>query len=207
MKRLAVLGAGGHGHVVADTAQAAGWDAITMFDDQWPGIAPAQPWPVEGDTGRLIERLGEFDGALVAIGHCASRWALHERLRSAGARLVTIVHPGAHVSRHARVGAGSVLMAGAILQFGARVGEAVIVNTGATVDHDCVIEDGVHLCPGSHLGGRVHVGRLGWVGIGSSVRQGVRIGESVTIGAGAAVVDNLPDGITAVGVPARPLAR
>jgi sugar O-acyltransferase (sialic acid O-acetyltransferase NeuD family) len=207
MKRLAVLGAGGHGHVVADTALAAGWNAVALFDDQWPRIAPAGPWPVEGDVGHLIRRLPDFDGVIVAIGHCASRWALHEQLRAAGARFATVVHPGAQVSPHALVGAGSVLMAGTVLQFGARIGDGVIVNTGATVDHDCIIEDGVHLCPGTHLGGRVHVGRLCWVGIGSSIRQGIRIGVSVTIGAGAAVVDDLPDGVTAVGVPARPLAR
>lgn len=207
MKRLAVLGAGGHGHVVADTAQAAGWDAVTLFDDQWPDAKPAGPWPIEGNAGRLIERLSDFDGAIVAIGHCASRWALHERLRAVGARLVTIVHPSARVSPHARLGPGTVVMAGTVLQFGARIGEAAIVNTGATVDHDCEIGDAVHLCPGTHLGGRVHVGRLSWVGIGSSIRQGIHVGESVTIGAGAAVVDDLPDGVTAVGVPARPLAR
>jgi len=201
------MGAGGHGHVVADTAMASGWGSVALFDDQWPHAAPAGPWPIEGDLTHLLTRLAEFDGAIVAIGHCAGRWAVHERLRAAGARLVCIVHPAAYVSPHARVGAGSVLMAGTVLQFGAQVGDAAIVNTGATVDHDCVVGDAVHLCPGSHLGGRVHVGRLSWVGIGSSIRQGICIGESVTVGAGAAVVSDLPDGVTVVGVPARLLAR
>lgn len=207
MNRLAVLGAGGHGHVVADTATAAGWLTITLFDDQWPNAFSAGPWAIEGTTTQLLKRLADFDGVIVAIGNCASRWQLHDRLRAAGAPLATIVHPRAWVSPHARVGAGSVVMAGSVLQFGAQVGEAAIINTGATVDHDCVIGDGVHLCPGTHLGGRVHVGRLSWVGIGTSVRQGIHIGESVTIGAGAAVVEDVADGTTAVGVPARPMRR
>ncbi len=207
MKRLAVLGAGGHGHVVADTATAAGWSTVALFDDQWPNASSAGPWAIEGDATQLLKRLTDFDGVIVAIGHCASRWGLHDRLRAAGAPLATIVHPRAWVSPNARVGAGSVVMAGSVLQFGAQVGEAAIINTGATVDHDCVIGDGVHLCPGTHLGGRVRVGRLSWVGIGTSVRQGIHIGESVTIGAGAAVVEDLANGTTAVGVPARPMRR
>jgi acyl-[acyl carrier protein]--UDP-N-acetylglucosamine O-acyltransferase len=78
------------------------------------------------------------------------------------------------------------------------------VNTGATVDHECVIEDFAHIAPGVHLGGRVTVGRGALVGIGSSAVQCVRIGEWATVGAGAAVVRDVPSHTRVLGVPARP---
>jgi acetyltransferase-like isoleucine patch superfamily enzyme len=85
------------------------------------------------------------------------------------------------------------------------LGLGCIINTGATFYHDCVLGDGVHICPGVHLAGDVQVGELSWLGIGCTVRQGIRIGAGVTVGAGAVVIDDVPDGQTVVGVPARPL--
>jgi UDP-N-acetylbacillosamine N-acetyltransferase len=95
------------------------------------------------------------------------------------------------------------LAAGSVVNPGATLGRNVIVNTCASVDHDCVLEDGVHISPGAHLGGGVTVGRGTWIGIGAVVRDHVMIGAGVTIGAGAVVVKDIPDGVMAYGVPAR----
>ncbi|HIC96179.1 TPA: transferase, partial [Candidatus Bipolaricaulota bacterium] len=86
-------------------------------------------------------------------------------------------------------------------------GENVIINTGATIDHDCVIEDYVHISPGVHLAGNVKLGELSHIGIGASAVQRVKIGKGVIIGAGAVVIDDIPDHVTAVGVPARVIKR
>ena len=101
------------------------------------------------------------------------------------------------------VGPGSVIFANSVVQSSVNIGVGCIVNTSSTVDHDCFLDDGVHICPGAHLAGHVHVGQLSLIGIGASIIQGIRIGSNVTVGAGAAVVRDLPNGITAVGVPAR----
>jgi serine acetyltransferase len=82
-----------------------------------------------------------------------------------------------------------------------------IVNTGATIDHDCQLAEGVHVCPGTHLSGGVVVGARSWIGVGASVRQCIRIGADVTVGAGAAVVRDVADRLTVVGVPARPIVQ
>ncbi|MBI2747501.1 MAG: acetyltransferase [Burkholderiales bacterium] len=203
MKRLALLGASGHGKVVADAALASGWDEVEFFDDAWPQRSRNGLWPVTGDSAALMARLQEFQGVLVSIGDCAVRWEKHQALLAAGASLVTVVHPAATVSRHARLGLGTVVMAGAVVNIDAIVGQAGIINTGATVDHDCQLGDAVHICPGAHLSGNVRVGCCSWVGVGAAVKQGMTIGDRAMVGAGAVVVQLVPDAQTVVGNPAR----
>lgn len=205
MRRLALLGAGGHGKVVADAAQCAGWAQVSFFDDAWPRLGHNGPWEVIGTTDDLVRQLSRFDGVIVSIGACATRMERQRRLAGAGATLATVVHPRATVSRHASLGPGSVVMAGAVIQPGARLGGACIVNTGATVDHDCVLGESVHVGPGAHLAGNVHVGDASWIGIGAVVREGSAIGRDALVGAGAVVVAAVPDGARVVGNPARPM--
>jgi sugar O-acyltransferase (sialic acid O-acetyltransferase NeuD family) len=205
MKRLALLGASGHGKVVADAALTGGWGAVEFFDDAWPQRQQNGPWQVKGDSEVLLARLQDFQGVIVSIGDCAVRWAKHQTLQAAGAPLVTVVHPSAVVSRYASLGIGTVVMAGAVVNIDTVVGQAGIINTGATVDHDCRLADAVHICPGAHLSGNVQVGHGSWVGIGSAVKQGMTIGQRVTVGSGAVVVQAVPDGVTVVGNPAMPM--
>jgi sugar O-acyltransferase (sialic acid O-acetyltransferase NeuD family) len=205
MRRLALLGASGHGKVVADAALAGGWDAVEFFDDAWPGHQRNGQWFVTGDTRTLVSRLCEFQGVLVAIGDCSVRWSRHQELQSVGAPLVTVVHPTATVSRYAELGVGCVVMAGAVVNVDASVGQASIINTGATVDHDCQLADGVHICPGAHLSGNVSVGSCTMVGVGAAIAQGIRIGSHVVIGAGAVVIRSVGDSCVVAGNPARVL--
>lgn len=202
MTRLAILGASGHGKVVADAAAAAGWREIVFFDDATPSGAMLD-WRIEGDTARLIEARGEFDAAVVAIGDNRTRLDKHRALADAGLPLATVVHPSAVVSRHAVVGAGTVVFACAVINAAARLGLSCIVNTSASVDHDCDLGDGVHVSPGAHVGGGVTIGAASWIGIGASVRHGLRIGAGVMVGGGAVVIANVEPGDTVVGVPAR----
>lgn len=206
-KRLALLGASGHGKVVADAALCAGWLDVVFFDDAWPALSRNSHWPVIGDSAMLLKHVREFDGVIVAIGNCAIRLGKQRELEAAGATMATIVHPRAWISLYAPVGAGTVVMAGAVVNADAQVGAGCIINTGATVDHDCVLADGVHISPGAHLSGNVNVGRCGWVGIGAAVRQGIAIGAGAIAGAGAVVIRAVPEGATVVGNPAVPLER
>ena len=207
MKRLALLGASGHGKVVADAALAAGWQDVVFFDDAWPDMSMNGHWPVAGNTVALLDRLHEFNGVLVSIGNCAVRWQKQQVLQAAGARLVTVVHPHACVSPFARLGVGTVVMAGAVVNVDAVVGESSIINTGATVDHDGTLAHAVHISPGVHLSGNVVVGACSWIGVGAVVRQGIRIGARVMVGAGAVVVTAVADGLTVVGSPARVMSH
>jgi sugar O-acyltransferase (sialic acid O-acetyltransferase NeuD family) len=207
-KSLLILGCGGHGRVLADAAQEAGYQTIAFADPKWPALQESGPWKVVSDGGNLTALKADYRSAVSGVG-ADSALRLKETLAllDAGFDVPVITHPGSHVSRHARIGAGTVIFAGAVVNIGALIGRAVIVNTGATIDHDCQIADGAHIAPGARLAGAVTVGALSWIGIGASVRQGAVIGERVIVGAGAAVVSNLPDGVTAVGVPARTVHR
>lgn len=204
---MALLGAGGHGKVVAEIAMLSGWNNITFFDDNWPSCDRNGLWRIEGNTSDLIARLSEFDGVVVTIGDCIIRWQKHKALQTAGATITTVIHPTAIVSPLAKLGVGSVVMAGAIVNIDSLVGESVIINTNATVEHDCWLGDAVHICPGAHLAGNVRVGNGGWIGVGATINQGVVIGEKTVVGAGAVVIASVGDGLTVIGNPARPYIK
>ncbi len=158
MTRLALFGAGGHGKVVADAALKAGWSDIVFFDDAWPQRTINGHWPVAGNFDALMGHAHLFESVHVSIGNCSVRWRKQQELRAAGVTLATVVHPQACVSQFAQIGAGSVVMAGAVVNVDTVIGEACIINTGVTVDHDCHLAAGVHVCPGAHLSGGVTVG-------------------------------------------------
>lgn len=203
MRSLAILGAGGHAKVVADAAHCSGWQNIRFFDDRWPQITRLGTWEVIGDIHSFLTQAAEFDAAFVAIGNNFVRMEKIDYLSKQKIPLATLIHPSAIISPSAQIGEGSVVFARAVLNPDCTVNPGCIINTGAIIEHDCLIGRGVHISPGVNLAGNVQVGDLSWVGIGTSVRQCIKIGKQVMIGAGSAVVNDLPDHCTAFGVPAK----
>jgi len=204
MERLAVLGASGHGKVVAEIAEKSGWREIVFFDDAWPESTRNLCCHVAGNSQSLIEKLDEFSGVIVAIGDNAIRAQKLKWLLELGAPLVSLLHPSSVVSQSADLDVGVVVMPGVVINASVRIGCGVILNTACSVDHDCVISDCVHISPGVHLAGGVKVGLKSWIGIGATVIELVNIGQNVIVGAGGVVVGNIPDNLTVMGVPAKP---
>lgn len=185
---------------MAATAEAAGWTIAGLFDVD-PGRAgdTVDGHPILGP----MEVGAELDAALViAIGDNPTRRDLSMDL-SGRVRWATVVHPDVVVHRSVSIGEGSVVFAGAVLQPGTTIGRHAIVNTGSVIDHDCSIGDFAHVAPGTRLAGNVHIGEGAFMGIGSVAVPGTSVGDWAIVGAGAAVIEDLPERITAVGVPAR----
>lgn len=205
MRRLAVIGASGHGRVVADIAESCGWDSIHFFDDARESDSSMNGcWSVVGKVEDFFLSATSYDGVVVAIGNNEIRGKMCEDIIAKNINLVSLIHSAAVVSRYAQICSGSVIMAGAVINAYAVIGRGAIVNTIASVDHDCYLDAYVHISPGAHLAGGVTIGSKTWVGIGACVKQQVTIGAQVTVGAGAVVVKNIPDNLTVVGVPACP---
>lgn len=206
LPRLVIIGAGGHARVVADIVRLMGQHAIAGYLDD----AHAERHGQAFEGALILGGLEQLDRAAalgvhaagVAVGDCAARLRFAAAAVAAGLALPVLAHPSSVVARSASLGPGSVLAAGAIVNPGATLGAAVIVNTAASVDHDCRIEDGVHLACGVRLAGNVHVGRATWIGIGAVVKEGVRIGAGSMVGAGALVLRDVPDGVLVHGSPA-----
>lgn len=211
MTDVVIVGAGGHGRETLDVVEAlvaAGesWRMCGFLDD-----APAhrglaiRRHPVLGGVDWLCEPANAGIAYVLGVGSAAGKGRILERLRGSGARPATLVHPSASLTRHVRLGEGTVIAARALLTSDVTLGPHVYVNVGASVSHDCVIGERCHLAPGSRLAGHVRVGSGCEIGIGAVVIQGITIGDDVIVGAGAVVIRDVAAGQTVVGVPARPI--
>ena len=205
--KVIIWGAGGHAMVVADILRRLGAYEIAGFLDDSSSRRHGQPFcgaAILGGCDRLeLLREQGVTHAILAFGDCAARLKLAEVVRARGFSLVTAIHPQATIATCALIGAGSVLVAGAVVNAGATIGENVIVNTCASVDHECIVEDGVHISPGARLGGKVTIGRGAWIAIGAILAAGVKVGAGSVVGAGAVVLNDIPPGVLAYGVPAK----
>ncbi len=199
MKKLMILGAGGHGRVVADCARSMGYQEIAFLDD----VAPQQSAECVLGSFHDAERyIDEWD-LFVAVGNQALREQIFYQLKQKNAAMPVIVDSSAVVGSNVTLGDGTVIMPGTVINNGTKIGCGCIINTGSTVDHDNVLEDFVHISPGTHLAGTVHVGRRTWLGTGCSVVNNCSIAADCILGAGTVIVRDIDEAGTYVGVPAR----
>jgi sugar O-acyltransferase (sialic acid O-acetyltransferase NeuD family) len=206
LKPLWIIGSGGHAKVVIETVRASGTFRLAgILDDRADRRGErVLDVPIRGvPSPEVVGRLG-VELAVIAIGRNRARAEMAERLDGLVA-WATVVHPSACVARTARLGAGAVVFAGAIVQPDAAIGRHTILNTASSTDHDCIVADFAHLAPGVRLAGEVRVERGAFLGVGSCVLPQRSVGAWATVGAGGVVVHDIPGGTTAVGVPARPL--
>lgn len=198
-EKVVIIGAGGHGKVVADIALRSGAQVLGFLDDSRAGEQVCGI-PVLGKTEDYVNY--KEAAFVLAVGNAAVRRRLAERM--AGVRWYTAVHPAACVSPlEVTVGEGSVVMANAVVNPGAVIGSHCIINTAAVVEHDCAVGDFAHISVGAKLGGTVTVGENTWVGIGAAVKNNVSICPDCMIGAGAVAVKDITRPGTYMGVPAR----
>ena len=198
MNRLIIIGAGGHGKVIADNAFKNGYTDINFLDDNLKGQCLG--FPVIG----TVSEIESFDDGktdfIIVIGNNNLRKNIAEKY---DVNWATLIHPSAQIAMNVSIGKGTVIMAGAVVNVCATVGEHCIINTNAVVEHDNVICDYVHISPGVALGGTVEIGENTHIGIGATVINNISVCSNSVIGAGSAVVRNIENSGKYVGVPAR----
>ena len=190
---MILYGASGHGKVIIDILEANNTPIDYIVDDN-PQLNEVLGYEVRRNTG-------SYDEAIISIGSAEIRRKIVESIDVK--KYPVAMHPTAVVSPRAKIGEGTVVMHGAIIQTCVEIGKHCIINTGASVDHECRIGDYVHIAPHATLSGDVEVGDGTWVGAGAVVKQCIRIGRNCMIGAGAIVVKDVPDGVTIIGVPGK----
>lgn len=194
MKKLIIIGAGGHGRVVSEIAKLNGYEKIDFLDD-------SDKQTSVGKEADYIKYIG-YNDFIVAIGNNTVRMKIQSDLIKNGANIVSLVHPNAIVSESVSIGKGTVVMAGAVINARAVIGDGVIINTCASVDHDCKIGDFSHISVGARICGTVVVGKCTWIGAGATVINNINICGGTMVGAGAVVIKNIDKNGTYIGVPA-----
>lgn len=199
---LLILGAGGHGKVIADIALKMNqWKHIKFLDDN-EKVKSVLGVDVVGATEEANKYITNAD-IFVAIGDNRIREDVQERLIAQGASMPVLMHSSAVIGQDVEILSGSVVMANVVISPSVRIGKGCIINTGTIVDHDSILMDYVHLSPGVSLAGNVKVGKGTWLGIGSTVINNTYITQECTIGAGAVVVKNISEPGTYIGIPAK----
>lgn len=200
--KLLIIGASGHGKVVADIAiKTNQWQQIAFLDDD-ETIKNCMGIEVIGKTSDAVRYVENY-GIVVAIGNNNTREKIQTQLEQVGASIATLIHPQAIIGENVEIEAGTVVMAGAVINCCSEIGKGCIINTGATIDHDNVIGAFVHISPGAHLAGTVEIGNKSWICIGAVISNNLNISSEVCIGAGAVVVQNITISGTYVGIPAK----
>ena len=195
MNKLIIIGASGHGKVVADIAALNGYKDIVFLDDD-ESIKECAGYPVVGKSEAAPDGV-----VFVAVGNAETRQRLMDLYKDR--KQPVLIHPSAIVAKDVNIGFGSAVMAAAVINPGARIGKGCIINTSSSVDHDCVVEDYCHISVGAHLSGTVTVGKRTWIGAGAIVSNNVNICGDCMIGAGAVVIKDIDEPGTYIGVPAK----
>lgn len=204
--KLLIIGASGHGKVVADIAlKIKRWDKIAFLDDNELSHTSLD-LNIIGKSTDFYEYLHEYE-MFVAIGYNEIREKIQNQLEQVGASIPVLVHPNAVLGEQVEIQPGTVIMAGVIVNSCTKIGKGCIINTGAIIEHDNIIENYSHISPGVCIAGTVRVGEGTWLGIGSIISNNISITSKCIIGAGAVVIKNINLPGTYIGNPARKVEK
>ncbi|MDB3894473.1 acetyltransferase [Candidatus Pelagibacter sp.] len=190
MKKIAIIGASGHGKVIGEIALLDQYNTIDFFDDQISQFKDF-PFTVQGNLIDLKNKIKNYDAFFVAIGDNKIRHDKISWLREEKVKIVNLIHPKSTISKFSSLGLGTCVMANAVINPGTLIKDGVIINTSASIDHDCIIEDFSHISPNCSLSGNVNVGKFSHLGTGTSVHPGINVGQNVKTGVGSKIYKDI----------------
>jgi len=191
-KKIAIIGAGGHGKVVGEIALLNEYDTIDFFDDKKNYIKKF-PFNISGNLDHLKQDFKNYDSFFIAIGQNQIRSDIFKWFKKKKLNIVSLIHPKSTISQLSTIDVGACVMANATINPGTIVKQGVIINTSASIDHDCVVEDFAHISPNCSLSGDVKIGKFSHLGTGTSVHPGIHIGNNVKIAVGSKVFKDILD--------------
>ena len=197
MKRIALIGAGGHAKVIVDLINELNiYKIVGFYDDD----ITAKLYNIT-NLGKINNIDSSIENFIIGIGNDKIRKKIFENNKNL--KWVTLIHPSAIVSKNVTIDSGTVVCAGSIIQTDVKIGKQCIINTGCSIDHECVINDFCSICPKATLCGQVQIGTLSFIGANSTIIQCLNIGNNCIIGAGSVIIKNVEDNKKVVGNPGR----
>lgn len=194
MKEIYLLGASGHGKVIAEIAELLNYQILGFLDAN-PSIRSLMEYNVSPEIPKTTTTV------FISVGVNETRKKIVES--NPNFKYPVLIHPKTNISKRSTLSEGTVVMAGVSINSDVKIGKQCIINTNASIDHDCIVSDYAHVSPNAALAGNVEVGEGTHIGIGACIIQGVKIGKWCTIGAGSVIIKDVPDNAVVVGNPGR----
>ena len=198
---LAIFGSGGHAKSIYDIVKN---KKVYFFDKSKKEIQiNNRIFNVIGNHEYMQTYKTKISKTVVAIGNNKIREWYFKYFKKKKFRFATLIHPKSHISFGSKIGEGSMIMQGSLINTDSIIGKNCIINSKASIDHDCIIKDHTHICPGVIIAGNVKIGRNCWIGLGSKIIENCKIGDNVFVAAGSIVTKNLKSNSFVKGVPAK----
>lgn len=205
MRRLLLIGGGGHCSSILDSVLSIGeYDDIGIVDEVDSNIFGISVIGKDSDIPQLVKKgWNEAFITVGSIGNAATRKKLYEMIKSYNISVATIIDPSAVIARGVGIKEGTYVGKNVVINSNSDIGICSIINTGAIIEHGCVVGDFSHISPGAILCGDVCIGKNSHIGAGVAIRQGQRIGDNTIIGMGSVVVSDIEKGSIAYGNPCK----
>ena len=195
MDEIILIGAGGHARSCIDVIELSNKYKISgLIEKNQINIDDNLGYPIIGTDNDLEELREKYKFALVTIGQIKSaeiRKRLFFLLKKLNYELPTIISPKSYVSKHSKVGEGTIIMHGAIVSPNVQIGKNCIINTKALIEHDAKIGDNCHIATAAVINGKVSIGDESFIGSRAVTKQSISIGNNSVIGAGKVIVENI----------------
>jgi len=206
-RSVILIGGGGHCRSCIDVILSTGHYTIAGIADVKENVGKSVlGFPIidtDDDLDSLRKKCDVFAVAVGQVKSPATRIKIYNRLLQAGAELPTFIASSAWVSPFAKLGMGTMVFHGAVINASAVVGSNCIINNQALVEHDAVVEDHCHISTAAVLNGAVLVKQGSFIGSNATLMQGIVVGAYAIVGAGSLVSKNVGEQTMVAGVPAK----